>query len=84
MGNRRNRRFRRLENPSPSRKEKISQAETPMPGDVTLTNSNVYDQQSLSRCNSEKQLTELSQISDEIQVWTQIMEQKINDRITKM
>ena len=48
-----------------------------------MTNSNAYDQESLCRCNSENQLTEPSQISNEIQVWTQKLEQK-NDRITKM
>ena len=34
--------------------------------------------------SSENQLTEHSLISNEIQVWTQMFEQKSNDRITKM
>ena len=34
--------------------------------------------------SSENQLTEPSQMSNEMQVWTQIVEQKNNDRIEKM
>ena len=34
--------------------------------------------------NSENQLAEPSQTGNELQVWTHILEQKSNDRITKM
>ena len=76
MGNKRNRRSRRLETPSPDRRLCEAQVETPNPGNVTLTNFNDNGQESLGCSNSENQLTEPSQISNEIQVWTQIMEQK--------
>ena len=62
----------------------VTQVETPDPDNMTLTNSNVNIQDSLGCSNSENQLTEPSQISNEIQDWTQIMEEKSNDRITKM
>ena len=60
-----------------------AQVETPNADNATLTNSNVNVQESLGGSNSEHQLTERSQISNEIQVWTQIFEQKNNDRIVK-
>ena len=51
---------------------------------MTLTNNNTVIQGNLGENNSENILTEPSQISNEIQVWTQIMEQKSNDRIDKI
>ena len=84
MGNKRNRRSRRLETPSPEREIDRIQTETPISGNVTLTNNNTVIQSNLGENNSENTLTEPSQVSNEIQVWTQIMEQKSNDRIEKM
>ena len=84
MGNKRNRRSRRLETPSPEREMERFQAETPISGNVTLTNNDTVIQSNLGENNPENNLVEPSQISNEIQVWTQIMEQKSNDRIEKM
>ena len=84
MGNRRNRRSRRLEKPSPDREVEVTQIGTPITGNETLTNVNTVIQGDLGENNLENQFTEPSQISNEIQVWTQIMEQKNNDRIEKM
>ena len=81
MGNKRNRRSRRLGTPSPSREENVN---TPNPGNMTLTNSNLDDQENLGFNNVENQLTEPSLISNEIQVWTQEMEKRNNDRIGQM
>ena len=81
MGNKRSRRSRRLENPSSSREENV---ETPNPGNMTLTNSNLVDQENLGPNILENQLAEPSLISNEIQVWTQEMEKRNNDRIGKM
>ena len=84
MGNKRNRKSRRLETPSPDRRLSETQVETPDPGNMTSTISNVIVQESLDCSNSENQLTEPSRISNKIQVWIQMMEEKNNDRITKM
>ena len=84
MGNKKNRRSRRLETPSPEREVNITQLETPNTCNETLTNLNVNVQGNLGDSNSENQLAEPSQTSNEIQVWTQILEQKSNDRHTKM
>ena len=81
MGNKRSRRSRRLETPSPNREEGV---ETPNPGNMTLTNSNLVDQESLGPNILANQITEPSVISNEIQVWTQEMEKRNNDRIEKM
>ena len=81
MGNKRSRRSRRLETPSPSREEGV---ETPNPGNMTLTNSNLVDQENLGPNVLENQITEPSVISNEIQVWTQEMEKRNNDRIEKV
>ena len=51
---------------------------------MILTNSNVNAQGNLGEDNLESQLTEPSQISNEIQMWTQIIEQKKNDRTVKL
>ena len=81
MGNKRNRRSRRLETPSPSREENV---ETVNPGNMTLTNSNLVDQENLGSNILENQLTEPSLMSNEFQGWTQEMEKRNNDRIGKM
>ena len=49
-----------------------------------MTKFNTVVQESLGDNNPGNQLTEPSQISNEIQTWTQILEQKNNDRIEKM
>ena len=84
MGNRRNRRSRRLETPSPERSTDRTQVETPNTGNITLTNPDTVVQEGLGEGNSREQLVEPSQVSNEIQAWTEIFEQKNNDRITKM
>ena len=84
MGNRRTRRSRRLQTPSPDKEVEITQAGTPITGIETLTNVKTVVQGSLGENNLENQFTEPSQISNEIQVWAQIMEQKNIDRIEKM
>ena len=48
----------------------------PNQGIVTLIHCNVGRQDSLGENNLSSQLTEPSQISNEIQVWTQVIEQK--------
>ena len=83
MGNRRNRRSRRLETPSPERSTDRTQVETPNTGNITLTNPDTVVQEGLGEGNSREQLVEPSQVSNEIQAWTKIFEQKNNDRITK-
>ena len=70
MGNKRNRRSRRLETPSPEREIGGIQTETHISGNVTLTNNNTVIQCNLGESNSENILTEPSQISNEIQVWS--------------
>ena len=62
----------------------VTQVGTPFTGNETLTNVNTVVQGDLGGNNLENQFTEPSQISTEIQVWTQIVEQKNNDRIEKM
>ena len=84
MGNKRSRRSRRLATPSPDRNLSEAQVETPNPGNVTLTNSNVNDQEGLGENSAINQLTEPSLLNSEIQVWTQIMEQKNDHKIEKM
>ena len=84
MGNRRNRRSRRLETPSPDREVEVTQIATPITGNDTLTNVNTVIQGDLGEKKLREPITEPSQMSNEIQVWTPIMEQKNNDRIEKM
>ena len=83
MGNRRNRRSRRLETPSPDREVEVTQVGTPITGNETLTNVYTVVQGDLGENNLENHFTEPSQRCNEIQVWTQIIEQKNNDRIEK-
>ena len=84
MGNKRSRRSRRLETPSPDREVEVTQIETPKTGNEALIDLSNVAQGNLGENSSENQLTEPSQINNEMQVWTQIMEQKNNDRIEKM
>ena len=65
MGNKRNRRSRRLETPSLEREVNNTQLETPNTGNETLTNLNVNVQGNLGDNNSENQLAEPSQTSNE-------------------
>ena len=84
MGNKRNRRSRRHETPSPDRDLSEAQVETPMQGNETLTNVSTVIQEPLGENENRSSLIEPSQISNEIQVWTENFEQKNNDRIMKM
>ena len=68
MGNKRNRRSRRLATPSPDRELNETQVETPNPGNETLTNSNVNVQEGLGENSSLNQLTEPSLLNSEFQV----------------
>ena len=70
--------------PSPEREKSNSQFETPNTDNETLTNFNTVVQESLCETDSRNQLNEPSQITNEIHVWTQILEQKNNDRIEEM
>ena len=84
MGNKRSTRSRRLATPFPDRGLSETQVETPNPGNVTLTNSNVDVQEGLGGNSSINHLTEPSLLNSEIQIWTQIMEQKNDAKIEKM
>ena len=61
-----------------------TRVDSPETGNITLTNSNLNVQESLGESNLENQQREPSQISDQIQVWTQIVERKNTKRIEKM
>ena len=74
----------RLATPSPEREVSETRVDFSETGNITLTNSNLTVQENLSEPNLENQLREPSQISDEIQVWTQIVERKNTERIEKM
>ena len=84
MGNKRNRRSRRLETPSLDREVEVTKIETPRTGNEALVDLSNVVQENLGGNSSENQLTEPSQMSNEMQVWTQIVERKNNDRIEKM
>ena len=84
MGNKRSRRSRRLATPSPEREVSETRVDSSETGNITLTTSNLNVQENLSEPNLENQLREPSQISDEIQVWTQIVERKYTERMEKM
>ena len=81
MGNKRNKRSRRLAPPTPDSETHV---ETLNPGNVTLTNSNVSVQEGLGENSSINQVTDPRLLDCEIQVWTQIMEQKNYNKIKKM
>ena len=84
MENKRNRRSRRFETPSPDREVDVTQVETPNTGNGTLGNLNIEVQDKSGENSLEYHLTESTQISNEIQAWTQIMQQKNSDWIKKM
>ena len=67
MGNKRNRRSRRHETPSPDRELSEAQVETPKQGSEILTVSTVF-QEPLGENENRSNLIEPSQISNEIQV----------------
>ena len=70
--------------PSPDRELSEAQEETSNPGNATLNYSNVNVQGGLGENSSINQLTEPSLLNCEIQVWTQIMEQKNDNKIETM
>ena len=84
MRNKRSRRSRRLATPSPEKEVSETRVDSSETCNITLTNSNLIFQESLGEPNFENQLREPSQISDKIQVWTQIVEQINTERIEKM
>ena len=84
MGNKENRRSRRLCSPSPDKDYSETQAETSTQGNDTLINADHNAQRSLDNSELRSQLNEPSQLSNEIQAWTENFEQKNNDGITKM
>ena len=75
MGNRRNRRSRRLETPSPEREASEVRIETPSQGNETLINVNLQSRESLGETDLTPRLVEPSQVNNEIQAWTKIFEQ---------
>ena len=70
-----------METPSDDRDLSNIQVETPNQGNENLTNLNTAVLESLGRDETRLQLVKPSQISNEIQAWT---EQRYNDRIIKM
>ena len=84
MGNERNRWSRRHETLSPDRHLSEAQVETPMQGNVTLTKISAVIQELLGGDENRPLLKEPSQISNEIQVWTENFEQKKYDRRMKI
>ena len=84
MGNKRNGRPRRLGTPSPERSLSEVQVELPTQGNDTLVNVDSNAQGNLDNFELGSQLLEPSQLSNEIQAWTENFEQKNNDRIMKL
>ena len=84
MGNKRNRKSRRLRTLSPDGNLSETQLETSTQGNDTLTNIGSNTQGTSNGDEIRTQLIEPSQISNEIQAWTNNFEQKNNDRIMKM
>ena len=84
MGNKRNRRSRRHETPSPDRDLSETKVETPMEGNETLPNVRTVIHEPLGGNENRPLLIEPSQVSNEIHAWTENFEQKNNDRIMKM
>ena len=60
MGNKRNRRSRRLETPSPDRELSEAQVETPMQGNGTLTNVSTVIQEPLGENENRSNLIDLA------------------------
>ena len=84
MRNKSNRRSRRHETPSPDGGLSETRIETPIQGNETLDDVNTVIQGPLGEDDNGTLLIEPSQISNEIQAWTENFEQKNNDRIMKM
>ena len=84
MGNKRSRRSRRLATPSPEREEDRTRTDFSETGNITLTNSNLNVDGDLGEPNPGNRLVEPSQASSEMQAWTEIIDQRNNDRIEKM
>ena len=84
MGNRRNRRSKRLETLSPEREESSIRDESSETGNITLINATLNVENNLGESSKGNRLEDPSQISDEIQAWTEIFEQRNTDRILKM
>ena len=80
MGNKRNRRSRRLGTPSPERSLTEVQVETPPQGNDTLVNVDSNVQGDLDNFELRFQLIEPSQLSTEIQAWTENFEQKKSNK----
>ena len=76
MGNKRNRRSKRLDTPSPEREEERTQVETPNTGIVTLTIVDSESQGIIGESDSELQLNEPSLISNKIKDWTPVRKEK--------
>ena len=80
MANTRIRSSRWLETPSPERETSEVQVEKSSQGNETL-NVNLQSQESLGEVDLRPRLVESSQVSNEIQAWTEIFEQKNNNRM---
>ena len=76
MGNKSNRRSRSLGTPFPDRETSGTRVDSPETGEKTLTGSNLIVREIFGEPNLRNQLREPSQIRDELQVWTQIIERK--------
>ena len=82
MGNRKNRRTRRTESQSPDRDENMSETSL-LQGNATLTNlsenvNNVFDR------NLGSELTEPSQISNEIEIISRRQSEQNNNKMTQI
>ena len=82
MGNRRNRRIRRTESQSPDRDENTSETSL-LQGNATLTNvsenvNNIFDR------NLGSELTDPSQISNEIEVFSQRLTEQNKSKIYRL
>ena len=84
MGNKRNRRSKRLRTLSPEGDLSEIQLETSTQGNDTIVNIETNAQGTSYSSEIRPRLIESSQISNEIQAWNESFEQKNNDRILKM
>ena len=81
---RRTRRARKLENSSLYKEVNITEVETPNQCYETLTNNNVDYRERLRENNLDSQMSAPSQISNEVQVWSQFLQLTNNQRIGRM
>ena len=81
---RRTRRARKLENSSLYKEVNITEVETPNQCYETLTNNNVDYRERLRENNLDSQMSAPSQISNEVQVWSQFLQLTNNQRIGTM